>query len=406
MEKLRIQNFAGIKALDFEFKSINILIGPQGSGKSVTVKLHYFFKSFFHGLALSIMAERSGQELDNQQKENFIRFFPKDTWPDGNFKITYSLNDFQISLERVNSQIKFDYSENLKKAISRIREVYTDEVRIHHLRNIEALVRIRELIRAEIGNYSIYEQFFIPAGRSFFANIQRSIFSLLSDKTALDPFLIEFGVEYEGLKRSYNEVPLDKSGLKEFDKIITEILKSNYISEADKDYLVHNDSRKVNLSNASSGQQETLPLIVILKLLHNVKISVEGSVIYIEEPEAHLFPNAQKAIVQLLARVFNKNANNFQIIVTTHSPYILSSFNNLLEAGRLTGLKPGKAKDIAKIVPVAEQLKPGLLTAYSINNGKKENLVDKETNLITQTALDSISNEIAVEFGKLLDIEF
>jgi predicted ATPase len=406
MEKLRIQNFAGIKALDFEFKSINILIGPQGSGKSVTVKLHYFFKSFFHGLALSIMAERSGQELDNQQKENFIRFFPKDTWPDGNFKITYSLNDFQISLERVNSQIKFDYSENLKKAISRIREVYTDEVRIHHLRNIEALVRIRELIRAEIGNYSIYEQFFIPAGRSFFANIQRSIFSLLSDKTALDPFLIEFGVEYEGLKRSYNEVPLDKSGLKEFDKIITEILKSNYISEADKDYLVHNDSRKVNLSNASSGQQETLPLIVILKLLHNVKISVEGSVIYIEEPEAHLFPNAQKAIVQLLARVFNKNANNFQIIVTTHSPYILSSFNNLLEAGRLTGLKPGKAKDIAKIVPVAEQLKPGLLTAYSINNGKKENLIDKETNLITQTALDSISNEIAVEFGKLLDIEF
>jgi hypothetical protein len=51
-------------------------------------------------------------------------------------------------------------------------------------------------------------------------------------------------------------------------------------------------------------------------------------------------------------------------------------------------------------------LKPGLLTAYSINNGKKENLIDKETNLITQTALDSISNEIAVEFGKLLDIEF
>jgi predicted ATP-binding protein involved in virulence len=406
MEKLRIQNFAGIKKMDFEFKSINILIGPQGSGKSVTVKLHYFFKSFFQELEKNVLAEKSGRELDNKQKENFIRFFPKDTWPNGNFNIIYTLNDFQISLDRINSQVKFSYSENLKNAISRIRKIYADDASMHHLRGGDALIRIRELIRAEFGNYSIHEQFFIPAGRSFFANIQRSIFSLLSDKIALDPFLIEFGVEYENLKKSYNETPSDKSGLKEFDDIIAEILKSNYVSEADMDYLVHKDNRKVNLSNASSGQQETLPLIVILKLLHNYKFSTEGVIVYIEEPEAHLFPTAQKAIVQLLARVFNKNVNNFQIIVTTHSPYILSSFNNLLEAGRLTELKPENTKDIAKIVPAAEQLKPGLLAAYSINNGKKENLIDKETNLITQTVLDSISNDIATEFGKLLDIEF
>ena len=102
----------------------------------------------------------------------------------------------------------------------------------------------------------------------------------------------------------------------------------------------------------------------------------------------------------------NNNEDKFQIIVSTHSPYILSSFNNLFEAGRLNILKPDRAKDIAEIVPVAAQIKPGLLTAYSINNGKKENLIDEETNLIIETVLDNVSNDIAIEFGKLLDIEF
>ncbi|SFO28380.1 Predicted ATPase [Chitinophaga sp. YR627] len=413
MEKVSIQNFAGIKSMDVEFKSINILIGPQGSGKSVTVKLHYFFRSFFHELERNIIIGKSKRELDRRHREKFITFFPKETWPNGNFKVSYSVNGFNISLEHLNNQIKFDYSENLKKAISRIRKVYADEIEKLAeegarplLRGFSLLMQIRELIRAELGDFSIHTQFFIPAGRSFYANIQKSIFSLLSDNTTLDPFLIEFGVEYENLKRSYDDSSLDKAAQKEFDNIILEVLKGDYVSEKDIDYLLHKDKRKVELSKASSGQQEILPLIVVLKALHNEQLSVGGITIYIEEPEAHLFPNAQKAIVQLLARVFNNNSSKFQIIVTTHSPYILSSFNNLLEAGRLTELKPEKNKAIAKIVPKAEQLKPGLLTAYSVNNGKKENLIDQETNLITQTVLDSISNDIAIEFGKLLDIEF
>lgn len=38
-ERLIIDNFAGIKHLEIELKKINILIGPQGTGKSVCAKL-------------------------------------------------------------------------------------------------------------------------------------------------------------------------------------------------------------------------------------------------------------------------------------------------------------------------------------------------------------------------------
>lgn len=170
--------------------------------------------------------------------------------------------------------------------------------------------------------------------------------------------------------------------------------------------MVHRDSRKVNLSNASSGQQETLPLVLVLNTLANIGFHDGGATLYIEEPEAHLFPTAQKRIVQLLARTFNTIDSNFQIIVTTHSPYILSSFNNLIEAGKIIEEKTSLSAKVHRVVPKDEIIKPSDLIAYSLNKGEKSILIDKDTKLISQNILDSVSDEISLEFGKLLDIEF
>lgn len=412
MEKIKIENFAGIKSMEFEFKSINILIGPQGSGKSITVKLLYFFKNFVSEIIKSIDSEETKRELDKRQKETFTNFFPKESWPKGNFKISYLIDETEIYIEKTNNILNFGYSENLKKAFNKGKKLFSDEKKKiaenPKLNSFsfkrKSIEKLRECIGGEISTVATYDQFFIPAGRSFFANIQKSIFSFLSDNRSLDPFLIEFGSFYENLKRLYKDVVNDKQD-KEFDEIVSQILNSSYHREKDKDFLIHSDNRKVNLSNASSGQQETLPLIVILRALNVISFN-SGATIYIEEPEAHLFPIAQKRIVQLLARTFNNKKSNFQIIVTTHSPYILSSFNNLLQAGRLNELKPNNIEDIEKIVPKEEQINPNLLCAYSLNKGVKDILIDDETHLISQTILDSVSSEIANEFGNLLDIEF
>ena len=60
--------------MDFDFKSINILIGPQGSGKSVTVKLMYFFKNFINEIVKNIENEESKRDLDKNQKEIFLKY--------------------------------------------------------------------------------------------------------------------------------------------------------------------------------------------------------------------------------------------------------------------------------------------------------------------------------------------
>ena len=417
METIYIENFAGIKKMDFDFKSINILIGPQGSGKSVTVKLMYFFKNFINEIVKNIENEESKRDLDKNQKEIFLNFFPKETWPKDDFLIVYKNNITSISLKKVDSKIIFEYSENLKKLLKKGKKIYTSEkakyANDHKISNFrfkrELSDKITKCIQEELGVESTFEQFFVPAGRSFFANIQSTIFSFLSDNRSLDPFLIEFGSFYESLKRYYNDIIVNNNSHqrqdKEFDELISQILNSNYLREKEKDYLIHKDSRKVNLTNASSGQQETLPLIIILKALNYISSSGGGFTLYIEEPEAHLFPTAQKRIVELLARTFNSKNRNFQIFITTHSPYILSSFNNLIYAGNLAeNIK--YSTHVEQVISPKEYLESYLFSVYSLRNNVKSYLIDEETKLITTTILDSVSDDISIEFDKLLNIEF
>jgi len=420
-EKIIIENFGGLKKLDFELKSINILIGPQASGKSISVKLMYFFKNFISEIYKAIENNETKRELDSKQIETFITYFPREAWPKGSFKIEYLINESWIKIERkATKKLVFTYSDDFKRILTKGRKFFKDEQkkvinepRVSSYRiSRNTRQKFNECVINEISETAIHNQFFVPAGRSFFANVQTSIFSFLNNNKSLDPFLIEFGSFYENFKRfafelrDENSTKNNKKFNKEFDKLINEIMNGSFKREKDKDYIIHNDSRKVNLVNASSGQQETLPLVLVLKVLSNFASGNKGATLYIEEPEAHLFPTAQKKIIQLLARTFNSQNEKFQIIVTTHSPYILSSFNNLLEAGKIVRDKPNDKKKVNEIVPEYETLDPNDLIAYSVFNGQKKILLDDETNLISQNILDSVSDDLAIDFGKLLDIEF
>lgn len=419
-EKLIINNFAGIDHLEIELNKINILIGPQASGKSITAKLFYYFKTFINEISKEVGFSEIKKVIDRHNINRFIKYFPKETWPKNKFSIKYFVDNtwMKISKEHNKNILKFEYSESLKIIIREAKNIMKKEQEKYRSSNgitdfeiySNFQRKFNDLVKKEIPLFSTYHQLFIPAGRSIFSYIQSNIFSLLKLNISLDPFLIEFGSLYENSKRivtNYFQRTERKTDNK-FESLINNILNSKYLREKEKDYLLHNDKRKVNLSNASSGQQEILPLLIILNTLMILKYSRVGTTLYIEEPEAHLFPDAQKKITQLLARVFNPIINEFQIIVTTHSPYILSSFNNLMYAGSLVNkLNKEKTKKIYKIIPKEEIIDTGVLSAFSLNlNGAKKNLIDKETKLISQNVLDNISNDISIEFGKLLDLEF
>ena len=101
-------------------------------------------------------------------------------------------------------------------------------------------------------------------------------------------------------------------------KKLHEILKGEYIFDNFGEKIIVNSEMSIDISNASSGQQD------VIRLLQDIFICIiERSQVLriVEEPEAHLFPVAQKSLIELLALMVNQDDDN-QLIITTHSPYV------------------------------------------------------------------------------------
>jgi hypothetical protein len=132
---------------------------------------------------------------------------------------------------------------------------------------------------------------------------------------------------------------------------------------------------------------------------------------FIEEPEAHIFPKEQYEIVQYFAAIVNDHNLKPAITITTHSPYILTAFNALIEAWRV-GNKEGKHDQVAAIIPEKYWVSENDFAAYSIHDGVLTPIFSKEedgkegSGLIDGDFLDSVSDQLGSEFDKLLDIEY
>jgi AAA15 family ATPase/GTPase len=224
----------------------------------------------------------------------------------------------------------------------------------------------------------------------------------LASSIDIDPFVKEFGSIYESVKGLHSEkYSNDPSALlrKKILKIGSRIIRGEYLYEDDKDW-IKSKAEKINVANASSGQQESLPMLVVLSALpYDSEFKGKFS-IFIEEPEAHLFPIAQKHIVSILASIYKESSNS--IFITTHSPYILSAFNVLITASDV--LNKSNEKEVRKIIGEGEPVSFDDVSAYNISNGKAETIMDSETRLIGVNIIDEVSDSFNREFDNLLEL--
>ena len=431
VEKLVIENFAGLKHIEIELKKINILIGPQASGKSVIAKILFYCKGLIDDIFTQGINLKDKRQLDREIKYKFEKYFPLRSLGNEDFLIRYCIGEEYIEIKAVSThsmrKVLIDYSNFYKnsfyaieKIAKKIRtnmdEISEFEISNKMLSRMNMIVESKKIFLDEIskkmGQECSFDQLFIPAGRSFFAYLQNSIFSLISENSNIDPFLVEFGEYYENAKnfvrvknRTEDSSEFFKIDIDSIDSIKNRVLLGTYTRVDDQDYLAMNDGREVQLSNCSSGQQEALPLIVILESILFFNRGFTGQSVYIEEPEAHLFPTSQKDIVDLIATVYNFRKERMQFFITTHSPYILTSFNNLLQAGILAEDDPNNVNQITKIIPKNRFLNGDDIAVYSLSDGTCHNIIDSETGLIDAEIIDSVSEDLAVQFDRLLEIE-
>lgn len=412
METLEIKNFCGIKHYKINVKNINIFIGNQGTGKSVTAKLLYFFKSIPEWMYNHTLFSKPFFDFKTFTLKQFVSIFQLDTSNNKKFEINYTndkisykiaakntknINENSFELSSIIENTYFEILKEVEKLSVSIENKYRNGI-AHGFLN-DSLINVFNECCIDNG-IKRYHQQFIPSGRAFFANFQNNFFKLQSDNYFIDYFIGKFGALYEDLKVKFDiDSPFYKKNNNQIIDIINKLLLGTYKRENYKDYLVFENERQVDLSFVSSGQQEVLPLIIVLTSYLNLVFTSLGNTIYIEEPETHLFPESQKLIVELMAAVYNQSSQNVQFVITTHSPYILSSFNNLILAKQLND----KSENVKSIVPEFKQVDVADISVYGIDNKKATDLIDKETGLIGTNFIDSCSELIADEFNSLLE---
>lgn len=106
-----------------------------------------------------------------------------------------------------------------------------------------------------------------------------------------------------------------------------ELIKGEVTVRMDEDYRYPEIRYKfknveIPLHRASSTVSELAPLFLYLR--YYIK---PGSILIIEEPEAHLHPKNQRILAKYLVRLIRKGV---RIIITTHSDYLVSQLNNFL----------------------------------------------------------------------------
>ena len=137
-------------------------------------------------------------------------------------------------------------------------------------------------------------------------------------------------------------------------------------------------NRDISLHNTSSTVSEMAPLILYLKY-----IIKEGDLLIIEEPEAHLHPVNQVILARHMARLIRSGLN---ILITTHSQFLLEQLSLLVQAGHVDqkvrddmGLDSDEFLMVDEVSPyLFTQITPGNCTANPIECSSDEGISQDE----------------------------
>lgn len=413
MENLYIKNFLVINEAELEVKKINIIIGSQGTGKSVIVKALYFFQEIGSVFRKCLIEESSLDKVYSSIKEKFLEIFPNYAWKNQNFEITYTKNNIKINISnlnnifetRVSGLLASDYNLALIKFLEVKNELDTSQIKDNELFKFPKHFLYKRAATKILQELSIDQLIssptFIPATRAFFSLFQENLFSFINTaQQNLDPFIKDFGQMYEGFRGFYSRNKEDI--YKDFPiHFIQEIMKGEIIEKDNQLYILDTNNRQVALAQASSGQQEALPMLLTLAVL-SFFAETKKDLIYIEEPEAHLFPISQALTIKVLSYLYGKDLN---FILTTHSPYVLSEFNNYLYAGSLIKRNLLTLENFNNILTNTTPIQCNDITAYKIENGYLSSIIDHEFEIIDSNEIDIASEHAQDIFNQLLSFE-
>ncbi len=124
--------------------------------------------------------------------------------------------------------------------------------------------------------------------------------------------------------------------------------------------------------------------------------------IFLEEPELNLYPTTQRELMNCLAKLTNDERHH-NVFITTHSPYLLTSLNNLLYAAKVSTTQKDAVKEI---VPLKCWVRFEDVGVWFVKNGKLSSILDKDLQQIKAEKIDEVSRQLDRDYDKLMNLEY
>jgi energy-coupling factor transporter ATP-binding protein EcfA2 len=390
--KLIVKNFGPIKQADVVFNRFTVFVGPQGSGKSTLAKLYSMFMWLEKRLIRGLESQKDAEKT-SRFKNRYCGYHRLTSYFCGATEIEF----FGQAYHFIFKDDKF---------------------------NVIALERME--------NVDVMKVMYIPSERNLLSSLGN-----LAGLKSLPPFLQTFKDDYDEASLAYaQEYVLPINGVRfEYDRL-------NHVS-----WLL-GDDYKVRLSDASSGFQAVLPMLLVsqylaetvaarhengnlsiaerkklheevAKVVNNPDLSQEvreaalsalsarfvysGFVNVVEELEENLYPDSQRDVLYTLLSLANRESTN-QLVLTTHSPYIINYLTLAIKAKSLIS-DGGDREAIEKIVPISSCLSANDVAIYELTAGRAEQLSMPNGLPSDTNSLNMAMGKADSLFGELLDIE-
>lgn len=427
MHRMVIHKLGPIDHCELEMSQFMTFTGFQASGKSTIAKAVYYFRTIkddiytlaqVQALQTDLVFEETDlkRALISQLREKFMRVFGSSRSMDNDMYIEYHFTKECFVKVSLKDDPLYDAPNYIWITLSACLTKCLDQ---NDFRFTSSALGIPDLEKQKIRTKldvvfnDPYEIVYIPAGRSMLTLLSQQlsyIYSTMKDsqKRTIDyctqdyierilQLKPEFSDGLDGLAaysgdRSRSQKRVLDSAL----ALIKRVLKGSYQYSNGEERIAIDDKKYVKINFSSSGQQES---VWILNLLFYYLVKKKPVLFIIEEPESNLFPESQKYITELISLV---NNCNHSVVVTTHSPYVLGTMNNLLYAYQVADQQREQA---ALVISEDLWINPQKFSAFFVKHGGVEDCIDRELQLVKNEMIDEISKEINQDFDKLFEIQ-
>ncbi len=377
--KLTIKNIGAIEEADIELSGLTVIAGENDSGKSTVGKLMFSITKAIGKYKDEI---KENKENDIEEAVEHIYFsIEKDVFRDEKFRLKESKKLFyplyfidevnDNGIEAINSRIEYlkredIYNDKIKELFtnlqniverdddtnSAIKRAFTKLIysefkgEISNKRSNKSTIKIiegnNEILNIELNQNKVTK--FDPKDEFYFNDsiiIETPMILNFSDSIRDSKSLFEkrqnrgryLGRANIAFHIKDLEVKLRESGYEaalflendDLYKKISAIINGNIKYQNDQSEFVYfKDDEQHNILNVASG----IKSFGILQMLLSGDFIKARTLVVLDEPEVHLHPNWQLKYAEIITLLVQNNRN---ILVTTHSPYMVEALERYAE---------------------------------------------------------------------------